>query len=234
MKKAILNWSGGKDSTLSLYKIQQAQNYQIESLFTTISAELRRITMHGVRESLLQQQAAALGLPLTTLELPASSSMELYNQLMQEQMLAFVAAGVDASIFGDLHLADLKAYREMQLATVGLKGVFPIWQQPVGETIAEFIALGFKAIVVCVNARYLSQDFVGRVIDADFVKDLPAGVDLCGEYGEFHSFVYDGPNFEQAVLFELGEVVYKKYPTVEENPSYDTGFYFQELLPLQV
>lgn len=232
MKKAILNWSGGKDATLSLYKIQQAKKYQIHCLFTTISAELRRITMHGVHESLLEQQAAALGLPLQVLPLPESTNMELYNQLMQEQMATFVEAGVKASIFGDLHLADLKAYREQQLATVGLEGIFPIWQQPVHESIAEFIDLGFKAIVVCVNAKHLSKNFVGRIIDANFVKDLPAGVDVCGEFGEFHSFVFDGPNFQQPVLFNLGEVVYKEYSTEEEQSSYDTGFYFQELLPL--
>lgn len=234
MKKAILNWSGGKDATLSLYKIQQTNQYQIHCLFTTISAERRRITMHGVRESLLQQQAAALGIPLQLLPLPESTNMELYNQLMQEQMTAFVEAGVEASIFGDLHLADLKTYREQQLAKIGLQGVFPIWQQPVQETIAEFIDLGFKAVVVCVNDRYLSQDFVGRMIDKDFVKDLPAGVDVCGEFGEFHSFVFDGPNFQQPVLFDLGEVVYKNYPTAEQQPSYDTGFYFQELLPIEL
>ena len=208
MKKAILNWSGGKDATLSLYKVQQAKTYQIEYLFTTISAELRRITMHGVRESLLQQQAAALGLPLQVLPLPSSTNMALYNQLMQEQMTAFVEAGITASIFGDLHLADLKAYREKQLASIGLEGIFPIWQQPVEQTIEEFITLGFKAIVVCVNARYLSKEFVGRVINADFIKELPDNVDVCGEYGEFHSFVFDGPNFQQPVLFEKGAVVY--------------------------
>ena len=232
MKKAILNWSGGKDATLSLYKIQQAQSYDIHCLFTTISAELRRITMHGVRESLLQQQARALGLPLQVMALPESTNMELYNQLMQQQMQDFLADGVEVSIFGDLHLADLKAYREAQLANVGLEGVFPIWQQPVAETIQEFIALGFKAVVVCVNARYLSSDFVGRLIDEQFVKDLPEDVDCCGEHGEFHTFVFDGPNFQQAVLFELGEVVYKDYQTEEKELPYDTGFYFQELLPV--
>ena len=182
--------------------------------------------MHGVRESLLQQQAVALGLPLQLLPLPSSTNMELYNQLLQEQMTAFVEAGITASIFGDLHLADLKAYREKQLASIGLEGIFPIWQQPVEQTIEEFITLGFKAIVVCVHARYLSKEFVGRVINADFIKELTDNVDVCGEYGEFHSFVFAGPNFQQPVLFEKGAVVYKEYPTEEENPPYDTGFYF--------
>ena len=127
-------------------------------------------------------------------------------------------------------MADLKTYREKQLASIGLEGIFPIWQQPVEQTIEEFITLGFKAIVICVHARYLSKEFVGRVINADFIKELPDNVDVCGEYGEFHSFVFAGPNFQQPVLFEKGAVVYKEYPTEEENPSYDTGFYFQELL----
>ncbi len=234
MKKAILNWSGGKDAMLSLYKIQQTKAYHIECLFTTISAELRRITMHGVRERLLEQQAAALGLPLEVLALPESTNMALYNDLMQTAMNKFLAAGVTASIFGDLHLADLKAYREQQLAKIGLEGVFPLWQQRVETIMQEFIALGFKAVVVCVNARYLSQDFVGRVLDADFIRDLPAEVDVCGENGEFHTFVFDGPNFQQPVLFTIGEVVYKNYQTEgEEDVPYDTGFYFQELLPIE-
>lgn len=231
-QRSIVNWSGGKDSTLTLYKILQSEQYEVVSLFTTISNKLRRITMHGVREELLDQQALVLGLPLTKLELPTSDTMDLYNQLMQEQMEKFIQKGVESSIFGDIHLEDLKLYREQQLAKVGLKGVFPIWKMSVTDVLKEFLDAGFKAIVVCVNARYLDQSFVGRILDEQFIADLPEEVDICGENGEFHSFVFDGPIFKKPINFELGEVVYKDYSNGKENLGYDTGFYFIDLIPI--
>lgn len=227
--KAIMNWSGGKDSTLALYKILEQKELDVHCLFTTISNQLRRITMHGVREELLDLQAKAIGIKLQKLELPASDTMELYNQLMYEQMKSFKKMGVTHSIFGDIHLADLKEYREKQLQKVGLKACFPIWKKPVENVIYEFIDLGFKAIVVCTNARYLNQHFIGRTLDRQFIKELPKGIDVCGENGEFHSFVYDGPIFNQAVPIQLGEVVYRDYSNGKEDLTYDTGFYFQEL-----
>jgi uncharacterized protein (TIGR00290 family) len=230
MEKAIMNWSGGKDSTLALYKVLKEGKYDVQSLFTTISHQLRRITMHGVREELLDLQAKALSLPLKKLELPASNTMDLYNELMQIQMDVFKKEGVSHSIFGDIHLEDLKKYREEELQKVNLQAVFPLWKQPVSEIIHEFIDLGFKAVVVCANARYLDKSFVGRTLDADFIKDLPKEVDVCGENGEFHSFVYDGPIFENSVPIELGEVVYRDYGTGEEDLGYDTGFYFRDLV----
>lgn len=227
--KAVMNWSGGKDSTLTLYKLLQEGAYDVHTLFTTISHQLRRITMHGVREELLDKQAACLGLRLKKLELPASNTMELYNQLMGEAMTDLKNEGVSHSVFGDIHLADLKAYREEQLKKAGLIPVFPIWQMPVEQVIREFIDAGFKAVVVCASARYLDQSFVGRTIDDDFINDLPKEVDVCGENGEFHSFVYDGPIFKEPVPIQLGEVVYKNYD-IGEEVNYDTGFYFQDLI----
>lgn len=230
--KAIMNWSGGKDSTLALYKILMDKNYQVETLFTTISHQLRRITMHGVREALLDAQAAALELPLRKLELPASNTMDLYNELMAKHMQEFKKQGITHSIFGDIHLEDLKKYRKEQLQQVGLNAVFPIWKQPVQDVVREFIDLGFKAVVVCASARYMDERFVGRTIDDAFIKDLPKEVDVCGENGEFHSFVYDGPIFKQPVAFELGEVIYKDYGIAGKEVNYDTGFYFRDLKPL--
>lgn len=227
-KQAIMNWSGGKDSMLSLYKVLKDEEYEVQCLFTSISHQLRRITMHGVRETLLDLQAQALGLPLQKLELPASNTMDLYNQLMAEQMTIFKSQGVTHSIFGDIHLEDLKKYREAQLQKVNLEAVFPIWKRPVSEVIHEFINLGFKAVVVCVNARYLDKSFVGRTLDADFIRDLPSNVDVCGENGEFHTFVYDGPIFKQPVSFKMGEVVYRDYGT-GDAVDYDTGFYFGDI-----
>jgi len=227
--KAIMNWSGGKDSTLTLYKVL-SEGIELHGLFTTISHQLRRITMHGVREELLDAQAAALRIPLHKLELPASDTMELYNQLMQEKMDIFKAQGVTHSIFGDIHLEDLKKYREEELKKVGIEALFPLWKLPVEDVITQFINLGFKAVVVCVNARYLDQSFVGRTLDADFIKDLPDNVDVCGENGEFHSFVYDGPIFKSPVPIQLGEVVYKDYSNGVKNLEHDTGFHFQDLI----
>ena len=227
-----MNWSGGKDSTLTLYKVLRDKNYQVETLFTTISHQLRRITMHGVREVLLDAQAAALELPLKKLELPASNTMDLYNELMAKHMQEFKEQGITHSVFGDIHLEDLKKYREEQLQQVGLNAVFPIWKQPVQEVVREFIDLGFKAVVVCASARYMDESFVGRTIDDAFIKDLPKEVDVCGENGEFHSFVYDGPIFKRPVAFELGEVIYKDYGIAGKEVNYDTGFYFRDLKPL--
>lgn len=227
--RAIMNWSGGKDSTLALYKTL-AGGIPLHGLFTTISHQLRRITMHGIREELLDAQAAALELPLYKLELPPSDTMEVYNELMQTKMNVFKTAGVTHSIFGDIHLEDLKTYREVQLQKVGVKAFFPLWQLPVEAILTEFISLGFKAIVVCANARYLDKSFVGRRLDMDFINDLPPNVDICGENGEFHSFVYDGPIFKRPVPIQLGEVVYKDYSNGKETLEYDTGFYFQDIL----
>lgn len=225
----VLNWSGGKDATLSLYDLQQAQSpYEVVQLLTTVGEEQRRITMHGVHERLLEAQAAALGLPLARLYLPASVDMPTYRRLMHEQCQALLEQGIRHSVFGDIHLEDLKAYREAALAEVGMEGVFPLWQQPVEAVAERFIGLGFQAIVVCVNARVLDRSFVGRRYDAQFLADLPDGVDCCGENGEFHTFVYDGPLFRQAVPVALGEVVHRQYET--QDAAQDTGFFFQELL----
>lgn len=227
---AVLNWSGGKDATLSLYELQLSSTYDVVQLLTTVGEEQRRVTMHGVHERFLEAQAAALGLPLSRLYLPRNVDMLTYSRLMEEQCVSLVAQGIRHSVFGDIHLEDLKAYREAALAKAGVKGIFPLWQKPV-QTIAErFIDLGFKAVVVCVNASLLDQSFVGRDYDVQFLADLPDAVDCCGENGEFHTFVYDGPVFQHPVSFRLGEVVHRFYETQEENPNYDTGFYFQELL----
>lgn len=229
MNKTIMNWSGGKDSALSLYKLQQNKAYELAALLTTINKPLDRITMHGVRTSLLVQQAKSLGLELHKVELPESPDMETYSQLMNAKVQKLKALGITHSAFGDIYLEDLKKYREEQLAAVGLQAVFPLWQQPTKEIIKEFLSLGFRAVVVCVNAKVLDKSFVGRELDASFIADLPDEVDICGENGEFHSFVYDGPNFDFPIQFERGEIVFKSYAKAEAEQDYDTGFYFCDL-----
>ncbi len=238
---AIFNWSGGKDSALALHRIQQAQTFSLHALFTTVSQAHGRVTMHGVREELMQAQAAALGLPWQPLYLSEGVSMPLYNQAMAQAWTQFKTDGVTHGIFGDIYLEDLRQYREEQLAQVGVEAAFPLWGEQPTALLEEFWRAGFKAKVVCVNGLHLDASFAGHDLDEAFVRDLPAHVDPCGENGEYHSFVYDGPNFRQPVPVQLGEVVFRSYaPAAQtqedecfaEKPApYDTGFWFCDLLP---
>ena len=204
MKKAFFNWSGGKDSALALHKAQMSSQFQIEFLLTTLNKESDRISMHGVRAELLHQQAESLGIPLRTLQIPSSANMEAYDSIMSNAMEDAKAEGVTTAIYGDIFLEDLKNYREKKLAEVGLEAAFPIWKNPTRELIFKFIDLGFKTIVVAANGQKLDKSFVGEVIDRTFVEELPDDVDVCGENGEFHTFVFDGPNFKFPIAFELG------------------------------
>ena len=242
-QKAIFNWSSGKDSALTLYKILQNQDYQIAHLLTSVNQQFKRISMHGVRVELLQEQAQSIGLPLKIIEIPEMPTMEVYDKIMNESLTDLKKEGITHSIFGDIFLEDLRKYREEQLAKVGLKGVFPLWKIPTKDLIHEFIRLGFKTIVVCVNERYLDKNFVGRIIDEDFVNDLPDNVDVCGENGEFHTFTFDGPIFSEPVNFEIGEIVYRKYEKPKTDDASDTacdksstdafayGFWYSDLVP---
>jgi uncharacterized protein (TIGR00290 family) len=240
-KKAFFNWSGGKDSSLCLYHILKQGEFNVDFLLTSVNQQFQRVSMHGVRVELLEMQAKSVGLPLQKLMLPEMPSMSVYDDMLQEMLSKVKSEGINYSIFGDIFLEDLKQYREAQLAQVQMQGVFPLWNQSTSYLLEQFIDLGFKAVLVCVNEKYLDKSFAGRVIDRDFVKDLPKNVDPCGEYGEYHTFVYDGPIFKEPVPFQLGEVVYRNYaPAKEEDEndtcfsskpqSYDTGFWFCDLL----
>jgi uncharacterized protein (TIGR00290 family) len=208
---ALFNWSSGKDSALALHRILQQQDYEVVALLTTVNAQYDRVSMHGVRRSLLEAQADALGIPLTQVVMPESPTMEAYEDAMRQALLPFVAQGVSASIFGDIFLEDLRAYRERKLAELGMHGVFPLWKEPTDALVREFLGLGFRSIVTCVNAQYLDRRFVGREIDAQFVRDLPPSVDPCGENGEFHTFAFDGPIFKTPVRVQRGEIVSRRY-----------------------
>ena len=205
-----MNWSGGKDSALCLHKVLQGAKYQVNYLLTSVNKVYDRVSMHGVRTSLLQQQADSIGIPLKVIELPEQPDMAEYEAIMTQKVSEFTSEGIHQAIFGDIFLEDLKAYREEKLCPLGINAIFPLWKIPTKDLMAEFIDLGFKAIIVCVNDAYLDRSFCGRLIDQSFVKDLPANVDVCGENGEYHSFVYDGPIFKKPVAFEKGEVVYRE------------------------
>jgi uncharacterized protein (TIGR00290 family) len=241
--KAIFNWSSGKDSALSLYKILQNPDYKIEYLLTSVNEQFQRISMHGVRVELLEAQAKSIGLPLKIMQIPEMPTMEVYETVMMQTLTELKKDGITHSVFGDIFLEDLRNYREDQLAKIGFEGVFPIWKIPSKELIDEFLQLGFKTIVVCVNERYLNKSFVGRIIDQEFINDLPENVDLCGENGEFHTFTFDGPIFSEPINFEIGEIVYRKYekPKTEDlsetacdtssSDAFDYGFWYCDLIP---
>jgi uncharacterized protein (TIGR00290 family) len=236
---AYMNWSGGKDSSLCLHYIQQDTRYQVECLLTSVNAAHDRISMHGVRRALLEAQALSIGLPLQTIELPEQPGMQEYEQAMLHKVTALKNAGYSNAVFGDIFLEDLKRYREEKLATVDIQCVFPLWKISTTQLMQEFLQLGFKAIIVCVNTKFLDKSFCGRLIDESFVRDLPPNVDVCGENGEYHSFVFDGPIFKYPIPFTKGDIVYRTYQAPQQaqdscNPmdqASEYGFYFCDLLP---
>jgi uncharacterized protein (TIGR00290 family) len=219
--KSIFNWSGGKDSALALYVARQQPEYSIERLVTSVNAVYDRISMHGVRVELLEQQAVELGLPLRQLRLPEQPTMEEYDVAMGTLMSSLRAEGFTHSVFGDIFLEDLRQYREARLAEGGFTAVFPLWKRNTADLIREFIDLGFKTITTCVKAELLDRSFVGRRIDESFLRDLPKNVDPCGENGEFHTFVFDGPIFKNPIPVRVGETVFRRYnaPHTSDEPA---------------
>ena len=207
MIDVIMSWSGGKDSCLALYELQQTNSYRIAALLTTVTRDYDRISMHGVRRSLLEQQAASLGLPLHEIFITKNATNDEYEREFAAVLGAFREQGISRVVFGDLFLEEIKNYRDKFLARQGMSGIYPIWKWDTAETVRRFLDLGFKAVVTCVDANVLDGSFAGRTLDGGFLADLPAGVDRCGENGEFHTFVYDGPNFSAPVPFAVGETV---------------------------
>jgi len=235
MTKAYFNWSGGKDSSLALWKILADKKIKVEYLLTSMNRFHNRISMHGVRRELLEAQAASLQFPLTTIDLPEEPDMTEYETAMMKKIDWLKSQGITTGIFGDIFLEDLKNYRQEKLGAAGIKCDFPIWKKDTNELISEFIDAGFKAIVVCVNDQFLNKSFCGRIFDQSFLDDLPDNVDDCGENGEFHTFVFDGPIFNCPVRFTTGEIVYREYKAPENitskpTPAKNYGFYFCDLL----
>jgi len=212
-------WSGGKDSAMALHALQSAQNHRVTALLTTVTEGFDRISMHGVRRVLLERQAESIGLPLHAVLVPPQSVNAIYELRMKEALEEHFAVGVRRVAFGDIFLEDLRIYREQNLAQIGMQALFPIWKRDSRELAHDFLRLGFQAITVCVDPRILDSSFVGRILDESFFADLPPGVDPCGENGEFHTFVFDGPVFQTPVRFAPGEKVLRD------------GFYFCDLLP---
>ncbi|GAB4389174.1 MAG: ATPase [Thermodesulfovibrionales bacterium] len=218
-ESVLFTWSGGKDSALALHELL-AGGARVSALLTTVTAQYGRVSMHGVREDLLRRQAASLGIPLETVAISADSSNEEYQARMHEALLRHRRLGTARVAFGDIFLEDLRRYREENLRRAGMEAVFPIWGRKTPELARRFLALGFRAVVTCVDSEALDGSFAGREYDESFLSDLPPGVDPCGENGEFHSFVYDGPIFSEPVAVARGEVVVR-----------DGRFHFCDLVP---
>ncbi|HTX40863.1 MAG TPA: hypothetical protein VMD25_03470 [Acidobacteriaceae bacterium] len=206
-RRLTLSWSSGKDSAWALHLLRQRSDYEVAGLLTTLNAKFDRVAMHSTRRALLEAQAAAAGLPLHVVPLPWPCSNEHYEAAMQTACAGILASGVDMIAFGDLFLEDVRRYREEKLQGTGLTPVFPVWGLDTRELSRQMIAAGLRARIVCVDPRKLPSDFAGRDFDEDFLRELPPGVDPCGENGEFHSFVYAGPIFREPIPIESGDVV---------------------------
>lgn len=204
MTRALVSWSGGKDCAWALERLR-GSDVELVALLTTINERFDRVAMHGVRRELIEEQARSIGIPLWITPLPWPCSNERYEEVMGGVCRRAVEAGIDSVVFGDLFLEDIRAYRERMLAGTGLEPLFPVWQIPTAELAREMLARGLRARVACIDRRMLDRSFAGREYDASFLADLPAGVDPCGENGEFHSFVYDGPMFRYPITVERGE-----------------------------
>ncbi len=207
MKRVLLSWSSGKDSAWALHVLRRQPDIELVGLLTTLNTEFQRVAMHGTRLSVLEAQAAAARLPLWVVPLPWPCSNEIYEQRMAEVCDRAVREHINAVAFGDLYLADVRAYREKQLQPTGLEPLFPLWQIPTSSLACEMIAGGLRAKVVCVDTKQLPGSFAGRDFDAAFLDDLPPEIDPCAEQGEFHTCAYAGPMFSAPVILEPGEVV---------------------------
>ena len=219
LEDLLFCWSGGKDSAMALLALQSAREYRVTALLTTVTEEYDRISMHGVRRVLLERQAASIGLPLHAVLIPPQCINATYEARMKEALGEHLARGVQRVAFGDIFLEDLRVYREKNLAQIEMQALFPIWKRDTRELARDFLRCGFRAITVCVDPRVLDPSFAGRVLDESFFADLPPGVDPCGENGEFHTFVFDGPVFGAPIRFLIGEKVMRD------------GFCFCDLLP---
>jgi uncharacterized protein (TIGR00290 family) len=217
--KALIAWSSGKDSAWALHEARRAGEFEIVGALTTVTDAFGRVSMHGVREELLQAQLEAAGLPAITVRIPYPCPNEVYEREMAAAMTDAKANGVTHIIFGDLFLEDIRAYREEKLKGTGITPVFPLWQQPTGPLAQKMIEGGVEAHLAVVDLKKLPADFAGRRFDAALIDALPAGADPCGENGEFHSFVSAGPMLAWSIPVKVGE-------TVERD-----GFAFADLLP---
>jgi uncharacterized protein (TIGR00290 family) len=219
LKKVLLSWSSGKDSAWTLHLLRQNPEVEVVALLTSFNAEANRVAMHAVRRALVETQAARIGIPLWAVDLPWPCSNAEYEDRMRAVCQRASTENITAVAFGDLFLQDIRDYRERQLQETGLEPLFPVWQIPTEQLGRHMIAAGLKAKITCVDPSKLEKGFAGRDYDLDLLRALPAGVDPCGENGEFHTFVYDAPVFASAIGVETGEIIERD------------GFVFADVVP---
>ena len=230
MKKVVLFWSGGKDSAMALQSVQSNEDFELVALITTLNKEYKRISMHGIPELILDRQCQALGLPVIKMWVPNQPDNNSYEHAFLELCRDLKKQGVEILVFGDIHLEDLRKYREELVSRGGLEVFFPLWKIPTAELINNFIADEFKAITCCINTNLLSKDWIGRQIDNNFIADLPDGVDLCGENGEYHTFCFAGPIFKDSISYQIGEVVFKPLKIDRVEGGSESGFLFLDII----
>ena len=218
--KVLFTWSGGKDSAMALFELKKTMCYEVLALLTTITKRFDRISMHGVRKNLLEQQAESLGIPLEKIYITNTESNKSYEAKLKAKLMHYKNHGVSSVVIGDIFLEDVRKNREKKLSQIGMKGIFPLWKKDTTKLAYAFIDAGFKAIITCVDSNVLDKTYVGRIFNKQFLSELPSGIDPCGENGEFHSFVFDGPIFRERIPFNIGEIV------LREN-----RFYFCDLVP---
>lgn len=216
---AWMSWSSGKDSALALEVARREMGVEVTGLLCTVNADADRVAMHAVRRELLEAQAERLGLPLHVVEIPFPCPNDVYEARLATAMSVARGAGVDSVVFGDLFLEDIRAYREEMLEGSGIRPLFPLWGRPTDVLAGDMLEAGIRAVVTCVDPTRVPASLAGRDFDARFLADLPSGADPCGERGEFHTFVWDGPGFSGPVAVEVGEVVERD------------GFVFCDVLP---
>ena len=207
MKRTLLSWSSGKDSAWSLFLLRQQNEHDIVGLLTTFNQAANRVAMHAVRRNLVEAQAKAAGIPLWDVDLPWPCSNADYEDIMTETCKAATRRGIECVAFGDLFLADIRAYREKQLENSGLQPIFPVWGMPTRELANSMIKSGVRAKLTCVDPKLLAPEFVGREFDEHLLSEFPPDIDPCGENGEFHTFVYAGPMFQHDLSVDVGEIV---------------------------
>ncbi|PVU92683.1 hypothetical protein BB560_001879 [Smittium megazygosporum] len=230
LPKTVFNWSGGKDSSLALYKMLQEKKHQIVSLLTTINRDTKRSTMHGIPIELLKKQAKSIGIPLYIVDLTPEGNMEDYENSMFKAVEHFKNIGVTHFAFGDISLHDVRKYRVEKLEPSGISLVEPLWGMREEEVMKEFLESGLKTIIVTTMAEHLDERYIGRHIDEIFIKDLPENVDICGENGEYHSFCYDGPIFSSPISYTLGEPMKRTFSIkYDDGTVKDHSYWFANL-----
>jgi len=218
-RKTLLSWSSGKDSAWALHVLRRRSDVDVAGLFCTVNSEFKRVAMHAVRVDLLQEQAKSVGLPLYIIEIPYPCSNADYEKAMTLFVDGAKRQGVECFAFGDLFLEDVRSYRENRLKDTGIIPLFPIWGIPTKELSDTMVGCGLKAMITCIDPKSLAEEFAGREYDESFLAEIPANVDPCGEYGEFHSFAFDGPMFQYPIEITLGDIAHRD------------GFVFADLLP---